>query len=600
MTIMQRNELIEFYQLVVVSLEGEATDAQYAALMQKVKEDDQAARFYAELLSIYANLACPSLDEPVLERLRHGPADLGPTHGSTEDTGIWNALLDMERKAPGVETEKPSATPSPDTKTPMQAPSGKKHMLWMYTSLVASAAMILLLLYARIYSWYMPREVATLTSSIKAKWDAADDAIDLGRRLQTKTPLRLKKGFAELVFDEGAKVVVEAPAVFELRSESRMSLQSGRVTVLVSEAAQGFRVDTPTSRITDLGTEFGVHVSRHGDAEVQMYQGRARLSLKSDREKNVLINKGQARRINTTGTMITEIPFEARAFVTDSDFVTMRDGLLIQTPKKDAMARHPALCVHLDASRSSSVIADVEATVRSWTNISPAGSQYNAVLTAGMARYVPDALGQGLGAIDFGDPNREKESAPTQMRLLSQLESKVFLDQTPENASGFAVALVVRVQSHGAQTWCNLIGNTTVNKVPGFFVRWNILDGQPAAVAFLGGKDLTQECDFFGNTVVLVCCYDRKSETLSLWNSSSNQTSRKTVKPGDYTASNDTELAYDPDHDLYLGAFGRNKTRYFDGMIGEVRIYNQALDLIEQMSLKDELVKKWNVNLPDV
>ena len=83
--------------------------------------------------------------------------------------------------------------------------------------------------------------------------------------------------------------------------------------------------------LTDLGTEFGVHVSRHGDAVVQMYQGRARLSLKSAREKNVLINKGQARRINTTGTMITEIPFEARAFVTASDFVTMRDGLLIQT-----------------------------------------------------------------------------------------------------------------------------------------------------------------------------------------------------------------------------------------------------------------------------
>jgi hypothetical protein len=86
----------------------------------------------------------------------------------------------------------------------------------------------------------------------------------------------------------------------------------------------------------------------------------------------------------------------------------------------------------------------------------------------------------------------------------------------------------------------------------------------------------------------------------ALGNSSSNQTSRKTVKPGDYTASNDTELAYDPDHDLYLGAFGRNKTRYFDGMIGEVRIYRQALNQIEQMSLKDELVKKWNVNLPDV
>jgi len=209
-------------------------------------------------------------------------------------------------------------------------------------------------------------------------------------------------------------------------------------------------------------------------------------------------------------------------------------------------------------------------------------------------------LGQGLGAIDFGDPTLEKKSAPTQMKLLSQLESKVFLDQTPEHALGFTVALVVRAQSRGAQNWCNMIGNTSVIWVPGFFVRWTILDGQPTAAAFLGGQELLQECAFLGNTVVLVCCYDRKRETLSLWNSSSNQTSRKTVKPGDYTTWNDAKLASDPDHDLYLGAFGRNKERYFDGMIGEVRIYRQALDLIEQMALKDELVKKWNVTLPDV
>jgi len=236
--------------------------------------------------------------------------------------------------------------------------------------------------------------------------------------------------------------------------------------------------------------------------------------------------------------------------------------------------------------------------VRSWGDIGEASVQHDAILEAGTAKYVADALGQGLGAIDFGDPTLEKKSAPTQMKLLSQLESKVFLDQIPEHALGFTVALVVRAQSRGAQSWCNMIGNTTVNKVPGFFVRWKILDGQPKAVAFLGGKDLTQACDLFGNTVVLVCCYDRKSETLSLWNSSSNQTSRKTVKPGDYTASNDVELAFDLDHDLYLGAFGRNKERYFDGMIGEVRIYRQALDLSEQMSLRDELVKKWNVTLP--
>ena len=94
------------------------------------------------------------------------------------------------------------------------------------------------------------------------------------------------------MFDEGAKVVVEAPAIFELRGEDRMMVQSGRVTTSVSEAAQGFRVDTPTSRVIDLGTEFGVQVSQHGDTVVQMHKGRARLALKSVRKKKVLIQKG--------------------------------------------------------------------------------------------------------------------------------------------------------------------------------------------------------------------------------------------------------------------------------------------------------------------
>ena len=597
---MRRHELIEFYQLVLLSLEGAATAKQYVLMMRKIEEDDQAARFYAELLSIYANLTCPNLAEPALDRLIHGPTDPRHTHDSAVDTSIWNALLDMERTAPSVETEKPAATPSPATKTPAPASSAKKYRFWMYTSLAASAALIALLLYARVSDWLIPREVATLTSGIKAQWDGAGNTIDLGQRLSTKTPLRLNKGLAELVFDEGAKVVVEAPAAFELRGEDRIMVQSGRVTTLVSETAQGFRVDTPTSRVTDLGTEFGVQVSNRGDTVVQMYQGRARLALKSVRKKNVLIQRGQARQVNAGGTTIKEIPFEPRTFVTASDFVSMRDRPLVSTPQEAVMAQHPALCVHLDASRISTLTVGGGAIVSIWRDISAGSSPYHALLQKGTARCVPDALGPGLGAVDFGNPDLPLDEAGTRMRLMTQPASKVFLDQTEAAASGFAVALVVRAQSRGAENWCNLIGNTSVIHASGFFVRWTMLDGQPTAAAFLGGQELLQKCAFLGNTVVLVCCYDRKTETLSLWNSSSNQTSRKTVKPGDYTSWDDAKLASDLGRDLYLGAFGRNKERYFDGMIGEVRIYRQALDLIEQMSLKDELVKKWNVTLPDV
>lgn len=55
--------------------------------------------------------------------------------------------------------------------------------------------------------------------------------------------------------------------------------------------------------------------------------------------------------------------------------------------------------------------------------------------------------------------------------------------------------------------------------------------------------------------------------------------------------------ANDFDQDLHLEAFGKSKSRYFDGLIGEVRIYMQALKVEDMMTLKDELVNKWNVNI---
>ena len=594
---MRRQELIEFYELVVLSLDGSATDAQYAEMMQKVRADDQAARFYAELLSIYANLACPSLAESVLERQQQTDAPQH-SHVSTENVDIWNALLNMEMTSPGVDPEPETAAADADTRQSPQAPVGNKHRFWMYTSLVATAALILLLVCARVSMWYMPKEVATLASSIKAQWDSGGMPLAIGQRLHTKTEMRLQKGLAELMFDGGAKVVLEAPASFELLGEDRMMLTSGRLSALVSKEAQGFTVDTPSTRVIDLGTEFGVHATKHNNALVQVYEGEASLALKAEVKSKVLVKKGQARRVSADAAKITDMSFEPRAFVTASDFVSIREG--VSGAGGDSMTTHTALCAHLDASNTSSLTTDDTGAVNVWRDTSPASLRHDAVIQSGHALYVPDALGPGRGAVDFGSPGLDGTVTPTQMKLMTQTVSRVFLDQSDVNARGFTIALVLKVQSHGAQNWSNIIGNTSITDVPGFFIRWHDLDERPIAVAFLGGTSLRQDCAFIGDKVVLVCTYDRKTETLSLWNSSSNETSRKTVPAGDFTAAGDTELVAGLDHDLYLGVFGRNKNRYVDGLLGEVRIYSQALEVGELMTLKDELVEKWDVSASDL
>lgn len=75
----------------------------------------------------------------------------------------------------------------------------------------------------------------------------------------------LTKGFAEISYRSGVKVILEAPCRFEITGKHSMNVTRGRVSVKVPKGTSGFVVDTPGGRITDLGTEFGIAVGK-GDA----------------------------------------------------------------------------------------------------------------------------------------------------------------------------------------------------------------------------------------------------------------------------------------------------------------------------------------------
>ncbi len=83
----------------------------------------------------------------------------------------------------------------------------------------------------------------------------------------------IKSGMVELVTARGARVVIEAPAVFHFESPQRLRLVHGRVAAEVPPAAKGFTVMTPTGDAVDLGTKFGVDVPVGGAAEIHVFQG---------------------------------------------------------------------------------------------------------------------------------------------------------------------------------------------------------------------------------------------------------------------------------------------------------------------------------------
>lgn len=85
--------------------------------------------------------------------------------------------------------------------------------------------------------------------------------------------LTLTHGVAEFTFDSGAVVSIAAPARIELVDGNLAALHEGTLAAVVPPEARGFAIDTPTMRVVDLGTQFGVSVDAGHDTEVQVFLG---------------------------------------------------------------------------------------------------------------------------------------------------------------------------------------------------------------------------------------------------------------------------------------------------------------------------------------
>ena len=124
-----------------------------------------------------------------------------------------------------------------------------------------------------------PEHVARLVNWRNDEWledsrpPLRDPRLEVGRRLV------LQQGLAEIVYDKGARVILEGPTEYEVQSAKGGYLRLGKLVARVEKKdAQGFFVDTPAGRAEDLGTEFGVEVDRSGTALTQVLEGRVQVS----------------------------------------------------------------------------------------------------------------------------------------------------------------------------------------------------------------------------------------------------------------------------------------------------------------------------------
>jgi hypothetical protein len=293
--------------LLSKSLDNNITPQEAEFLDQLIISNPQARRYYVEFIQAHVHLHRVH-DE---QRASQYNQDV-----SMLDMELWEMLSKHEMTAESVEVEREIPDDNePEVVVPVQVRKTSKLPLLVAVGL--AAAMLLFMVYAYFSPGVVREEVAEIADSINAVWSeesltAAEDV----RLLNNSEPLHLLSGFAKIRFDYGAEVVVEGPAKINLNNPGQMLLSYGRISVDVPRQAIGFTVETPYSRIVDIGTEFGVKVDVDGTTDIHMFKGKASLipGKKGQAGKAQVLTAGKAMCVEASG-LLKDIAFETRVFV---------------------------------------------------------------------------------------------------------------------------------------------------------------------------------------------------------------------------------------------------------------------------------------------
>ena len=158
----------------------------------------------------------------------------------------------------------------------------------------------------------------------------------------------LQAGTLALITSKGAKVVIEAPAVFQFETAQRLRLTQGRLSADVPPSAKGFTVITPSGDAVDLGTRFGVDVPLAGEAEVHVFQGEVIAHAAKDQRS---LRTGDAVTMTTGGHAARDL--RSAAFIQGDEVNELTAGLAAgQRASSEAalskLREDPALIALLD------------------------------------------------------------------------------------------------------------------------------------------------------------------------------------------------------------------------------------------------------------
>ena len=256
-------EILELNELCNAVVDGTLTDTQRSRLTDWLAASEPARRYYVRAIGLSASL-CSYASEMQVE----APDAPPPAKIIRLSVGTWLGSL-------------------------------------------AAAACVVLALYV---FWQRPNRqasapdpqpgeyVARLTASKDCRWTGAAPSAHPGNYLRKGQTLQLAAGFAEITFDSGAQVVLEAPAALDLNSAWDATLRRGTLKANVPVEAMGFRISNPSVEVVDLGTVFTMIADGSGAADVLVLKGMVETySRDSAGQRMIVLHENQSRHFGRSG-----------------------------------------------------------------------------------------------------------------------------------------------------------------------------------------------------------------------------------------------------------------------------------------------------------
>lgn len=160
------------------------------------------------------------------------------------------------------------------------------------------------------------RYVAEISNeSADIEWGAGSSDREFLLRLRSGDRLELNRGLLQVDYFSGASLILRGPCAFSITGEASGRLESGELTGQVDIGE--FALTTPSAKVIDLGTAFGVSVDSSANTDVCVFDGKVSLTAEDEAgnfSEPILLTVGMSARATRQGNISSDVAIDGGAF----------------------------------------------------------------------------------------------------------------------------------------------------------------------------------------------------------------------------------------------------------------------------------------------